>query len=421
MKFFLTLALLAPLIAAAQLRKGADAYFDSRIKTVQLRKLNSELTDPVIVLSSDEQLQLAFDDLNPELRFFSYSIVLCDADWNESNLFFSDYIDGFQTTNISNRESSFNTLIPYQHYTLTIPNEQMQLKKSGCYLLKIFDDDKPDEPLLQKSFWVVERSSISVQASVRKLPLAGNPTCTQQLELTVEHPSVSISRPYSELKLRVEQNGFRYAQLPNPEPAFVRSGVVDYSRNDRNIYPSGSEYRFFDISSLEYHKIRVREIINIDNVYRVLMEEDLPLKQYTYERDINGRYVVLNERYKDYSDTQSDYVDVFLSLHVEQPLRGKVYVFGELSGWELSNDCAMLYSSNRAAYELTVRVKQGYYSYKYVYVDEDGKLDLGKLDACSSETENVYGIFVFYRSSLDRHDRLVNVTWLSTETAPRKR
>ncbi|MDR3297748.1 MAG: DUF5103 domain-containing protein [Prevotellaceae bacterium] len=415
MRYLLALALLAPAIATAQLRKGADACFDSRIKTVQLRKLNSELTDPVVVLGSNEQLQLAFDDLNDELRFFSYSIVLCDADWSESSLFFSDYIDGFQTTNISQRESSFGTLTPYQHYTLAIPNEQMQIKKSGCYLLKIFDDDKPGEVLLQKSFWVVERSSISAQASVRKLPLAGNPACTQQLELKVEHPSTSISRPYSELKLRVEQNGFRYAQLPNPEPAFVRSGVVDYSRNDRNIYPSGSEYRFFDISSLEYYKIRVREIANIDNAYRVLMEEDLPFKQYTYEHDINGRYVVRNERYKDYSDTQSDYVDVFLSLRMEQPLRGQVYVFGELSGWELSNDCAMLYSSSRAAYELTMRVKQGYYNYRYVYVDEDGRLDFGRFDACSSEAENVYGVFVFYRSPLDRHDRLVNVTWVSSQ------
>jgi hypothetical protein len=411
----LALAAALPHLAAGQLRKGADACFDKNIKTIQLRKLNSEMTDPVIVLGSSERLLLSFDDLSEDSRYFSYKIVLCDADWSESNLFFFDYLEGFSDDYISNHERSFSTLVGYLRYTLEFPNQQMQVKQSGSYLLKIYDSNSPGEALFQKSFSVVEASTVGVQASVRKLPLAGNEACSQQLDLTVEHTSFPISQPYTEVKVRVEQNGYRFTDVAAPTPTFIRNGYIDYSHPSKNLYPGGSEYRHFDISSLEYKMLRVREIANINDAYHVLLEQDGIFRQYLYTPDINGRYIIRNERYRSESDTQSDYPNVFLSLHMEQPLSGKVYVFGEISGWELSNDFVMLYDNRRRAYELSIPVKQGYYNYKYVYVDENGSLDMGRIDACSSETENVYGIYVYYRSPTDRHDRLLNVTWVSAQ------
>ncbi|MDR1022764.1 MAG: DUF5103 domain-containing protein [Prevotellaceae bacterium] len=410
-----TLAAALPSFAASPLRKGADACFDRNIKTIQLRKLNSEMTDPVVTLGSGDQLLLSFDDLSEDIRYFSYRVALCDADWSESNLFFSDYIEGFPSDNISNREQSFNTLVGYAHYTLEVPNPQMLLKLSGNYLLKVYDSDNPDEALFQKSFSVVERSAVGVQVGVRKLPLAGNDACSQQLAITVEHPSFPISQPYTEVKVRVEQNGYRFPDVATPTPTFVRSGYIDYSHPSKNLYPGGSEYRHFDVSSLEYKMLRVREILNINGAYRVQVEQDEVFRQYLYNQDINGRYVVRNERYRSESDTQSDYPSVFLSLHMEQPLKGKIYVFGEISGWELSNDFVMLYDSRRRAYELSIPAKQGYYNYKYVYIDENDTLDMGKIDACSSETENIYGVYVYYRAATDRHDRLLNVTWVSAQ------
>jgi hypothetical protein len=411
----LLLAAALPYPSAGQLRKGADACFDKKVKTVQLRKLDSEMTDPVITLGSGEQLLLSFDDLAEDIRYFSYKIVLCDADWGESSLFFSDYIEGFPDGYISNRQQSFNTLVGYAHYTLEIPNPQMQLKLSGNYLVKVYDSDNPENAVLQKSFSVAEPSSVDVRVSVRKLPLAGNDACTQQLDLTVEHPSLPIGQPYTEVKVRVEQNGYRFLHIAPPTPTFIRSSAIDYSHHNKNLYPGGSEYRHFDVTSIEYKTLRVREIVNIDNCYRVMLEQDEAFKQYLYNPDVNGRYVIRSERYRDESDTRSDYPSVFLSLHMEQPLRGKVYVFGEISGWELHNDFVMLYDNRRRAYELSIPAKQGYYSYKYVYVDENGALDMGKIDACSSETENVYGVYVYYRSPADYHDRLLNVTWISSQ------
>lgn len=417
----LTLPLLAaaaaalPYLSVGQLRKGADACFDREIKTVQLRKLDSEMTDPVITLGSDERLLLSFDDLAESIRYFSYKVVLCDADWQESSLFVSDYLEGFPDGYLSDRDPSFNTLVGYAHYALEIPNPQLQLKLSGNYLLKVYDGDNAETVLFQKSFAVVEPSPVGVRVSVRNLPLAGNDACSQQLDITVEHTAFPIGQPYTEVKVRVEQNGYRFLNIPPPTPTFIRSGAIDYSHHNKNLYPGGSEYRHFDISSIEYKTLRVREIANINSRYRVQLEQDEPFKQYLYNPDLNGRYVIRNERYRDESDTQSDYPSVYFSLHAAQPLRGKVYLFGEISGWELHNDFVLLYDSRRRAYELSLPAKQGYYNYKYVYVDEYGALDMGKFDACSSETENIYGVYVYYRSPTDYHDRLLNVTWVRSQ------
>lgn len=411
----LALGAASPYFSAGQLRKGADACFDRNIKTIQLRKLNSEMTDPVITLGSGERLLLSFDDLADDPRHFSYKIVLCDADWAESSLPSSSYLEGFPEGYITDRAQSFGATVSYAHYTLEIPNPQLQVKLSGSYLIKVYDSDNPEEALLQRSFSVAEPSSVGVQVSVRSLPLAGNDPCTQQLNLTVEHPSLPIRQPYTEVKVRVEQNGYRFLNIAPPAPAFIRSGAIDYSLPSKNLYPGGSEYRHFDVSSVEYKMLRVREISTINNLYCVQLEQDEAFKQYLYNPDANGRYVIRSERYRDESDVRSDYPTVFLSLHMKQPLRGRVYVFGEISGWELHNDFVMLYNNRRQAYELSIPVKQGYYGYKYVYVDENGKLDMGKIDACSSETENIYGVYVYYRSPTDLHDRLLNVTWVSSQ------
>jgi hypothetical protein len=304
--------------------------------------------------------------------------------------------------------------VEYTHYTLAVPNEQMQLKLSGNYLLKVYDSENTQEPVFQKSFSVAEPSPINVQTSVRTLPLAGNAPCSQQLNFSVEHPSFTIQQPYTELKVRVTQNGYRFVQQPHPTPTFVKNDAVDFSDFNKNLYTGSSEYRSFDVSTLEYKTLRVRDIALDNNQFQVRVAEDLPFKQYIFSNDMNGRYFIRNQLYTDESEYRSEYPNVYLSLHMEQPLKGKVYVFGELSSWELSNDFVMLYNAARQAYEVTLPLKQGYYDYKYVYVDENGKLDLGKFDGCSSEAENTYGIYVYYRGTTDRHDRLLNATYINS-------
>jgi hypothetical protein len=402
----------------AQLLRGKDACFDKNIKTIQLLKAGSEMTVPIIELNSSEQLTLSFDDLSNESRNFKYKIIHCDADWSKSNLFYSDYINGFEEDNIYNYQSSFNTLVSYIHYKLNIPNDNMRITASGNYLLQVFNDDGENELVFQKSFSVVEyMPQVKIKSSSRNIPLAGNPKCSQQIEFNLEYSRLNVQIPQNDIKVRIEQNGFRQPGIAPPSPTFTRSGYIDYTQYNKNVYTGVSEFRNFDITSFEYRSLTVRKIQIVDKQYHVLLDQDKPPKQYLYQRDINGSYVVRNVRYEQQSDTESDYANVHFSLFMPEPLNGNVYLFGQLTNGELTNSYSMLYNSARQCYELTLLVKQGYYNYKYVYIDESGEIDWSAIDGCSSESENVYGIYVYNKGTGDRYDKLVNVTWLSSQSS----
>ena len=94
---------------------------------------------------------------------------------------------------------------------------------------------------------------------------------------------------------------------------------------------------------------------------------------------------------------------------------GNFYVFGALTDWNTTNDNKMVYNYDKEAYELMLYLKQGYYDYKYVFV-EDGKdiLDETVIEGSHYETRNEYFILVYYRPVGGRFDRLVGFSRLSS-------
>src|SRR5512139_4062872 len=90
--------------------------FDTRIKTVQLYKEGWNLSYPVIKIGSDEKLVLHFDLLGDRTEAYDYTFIHCDKDWNRSDIFPNDYIEGFQENRIEDFKPSFNTTMSYIHY-----------------------------------------------------------------------------------------------------------------------------------------------------------------------------------------------------------------------------------------------------------------------------------------------------------------
>ena len=105
--------------------------YEENIKTVLLHEASHPLNEPFIQLNSNEFLILSFDELGEEANNYSYKIVHCTADWQESDIDAFDYIDGFTQNDIAEYEYSFNTLQDYVQYRLAIPNEDIRLTKSG--------------------------------------------------------------------------------------------------------------------------------------------------------------------------------------------------------------------------------------------------------------------------------------------------
>ena len=75
-----------------------DSVFVSNIKTVRLYAAGNQLTIPVIHLQGNDVLELNFDDLDADVKYYYYTYELCNSDWTPANLGQFDYLKGFTST-----------------------------------------------------------------------------------------------------------------------------------------------------------------------------------------------------------------------------------------------------------------------------------------------------------------------------------
>ena len=126
--------------------------YTQSIKSIVFKSQNKEIQFPIVKLG--ESFQLHFDDLNGDERNYYYKIKYYNYDWTPSNLFQNEYLDGFDNLRIEEYQTSFNTLQPYTHYKLSLPNDQTQFLISGNYLLEIFNE--ADEMIFSRKFLIYE-------------------------------------------------------------------------------------------------------------------------------------------------------------------------------------------------------------------------------------------------------------------------
>ncbi|MDR1348239.1 MAG: DUF5103 domain-containing protein [Prevotellaceae bacterium] len=394
-----------------------DFCFDRDIRTVMAYKTGNEMSEPYMELNSNETITFMFDDLSENPRDFYYVVKHCNADWEEDNLFVGDYMTGFAENNLFRFNSAINTTVFYKNYNFTIPNEDIQITASGNYLLKVYNRYDNRE-VFQKGFKIFE-NKVALTLKYRHIVNYGNDG-KQQLEFSVNRGSLPVQNPYSELKLRIEQNSQRVPAQALPDVSFQNSLIIDYSNATKNIFKGENEYRLFDTRSLAYNAEGVSKIVNQNREYHVLLNIDRPTDKetYQYKRDINGKYYIEADRMvKNSSDKnlEADYVNVYFTIEDINPQSDiTIYVYGALSDWGLKSECRMEYNESRRAYETTLLLKQGYYNYKYVAVDNKMNFLSDFFDESFAQTENEYTVNVYYKGIHDRWDRLVAIESINT-------
>jgi hypothetical protein len=104
----------------------------------------------------ENTLEISFDNLSHNTNQYTYRVIHCDRNWQESSINSYEYLDGFTTNDIVDYELSSNTQQEYTHYWLEFPNSHMQLKASGNYALQVYQDGNQDNVVAEVCFQVVE-------------------------------------------------------------------------------------------------------------------------------------------------------------------------------------------------------------------------------------------------------------------------
>src|SRR5687767_11585933 len=63
-----------------------DFVYKPNIQTVQLHETSWEFAQPLLQFNSGQQLELSFDDLDADKKYYSLTVVHRDAKWNPSDL-----------------------------------------------------------------------------------------------------------------------------------------------------------------------------------------------------------------------------------------------------------------------------------------------------------------------------------------------
>ena len=395
-----------------------DAVFSPEIKSVQLFSNDDQLALPILKLGGDGQLLLKFDDLSGGLKSYSYTIVQCDADWHESFLIQSEYLGGFFENPIDDYALSFNTSMQYSNYQLLIPNDRVQLRYSGNYVLLVYEGNDREKVVLSRRFYVLD-PKVQVTGQVKRATFDPYKGDNQEVDFSVFPTQLKLDDPFREVKVVVVKNNCWDTGIKGLKPIFVRKDELVYDYDKENVFQGGNEYRYFDIRSWKYNGENVDAIGQFDQYYHVTLAKDelRSNKKYFFYREMNGKYrIESQDREVTDPDTECDYGFVHFSLAVPVPLvGGSVHVFGALSDWKTGTETAMVWNDKTKEYELTLLLKQGYYNYQYVYVDKgDQKIDESVLEGSFYETENDYQIYVYYRGLSGRYDQLVGFQQLSS-------
>ena len=415
--FFLFYALPFNGSQASQQDKFEDKIFDSRLKTVQLYKSGWNLSYPIINSGSNDKLELHFDLLDDQPETYYYSFIHCDKNWRESGIFPGDYLDGFPEDQIEDYRPSFNTKINYYHYKLEFPNERINLRLSGNYIIKVYLQGEPEKPVLTKRFMITEDIAV-IRPDVHRPQLTEYYNTGQQVDFTVSYSRLTVNDPYRDISAFILQNGKWFDAKSDLRPDFVGSNEVRYnSLSTKNIFQGGNEYRYFDLKSIRYQSEYIRKIDFINSSYHayLLPSENREFKPYFFWQDFNGKYYVAVQEGRN-MDTEADYIYVYFTVPSTYEVRGgKFYISGALSNWTFNNENMMTYDPAKAQYQGTMLLKQGWYNYEYIFLkDPSPSFEPSVLEGNHYETENDYLILIYYKNPRDRYDRLVGTKLTSS-------
>ena len=424
--YYILLLLILSLVAHAQYHTRS---LNTNIRTLRIQYLSEALEPsgnpqrPYLVLKDgivdgneeDNTLEISFDELSHDTKLYSYKVEHCDRYWNKSNISSYEYLDGFTSADIVDYELSNNTQQTYTHYWFTFPNNDMQLKASGNYLITIYQDGDVNNVVAHVCFSVVE-PLVDIHADIRvntDIELNGR---YQQLDIDLNTAELNL-RDAQDVAVVVTQNGRIDNRVIVNKPTFVEPKKLRYINNKSLIFEAGNEFRHFDSYSVYYAGYHIDRVVYSQGEYHAIIEQDairgtlangaskegLP---YLSDIDANGQWVVNCEK-SDYPDVDAEYMWVHFCLPVKQPIMdAQIFVGGDLFYNQYTADNLMQYDPENQCYYLYAYLKQGGYNYMYCTVGPNGS-SLLPIEGSHWQTENEYAVWVYYRPFGARYDRLV--------------
>ncbi len=373
----------------------------SYIKSVILKAHRVNAFVPIIKLG--EMIDFSFDDLEGDDKEYTYKIDHCDYYWIKSDINSTVYSNGFSEDRIRTSENSFNTYQDYTHYELSIPNQSMQIKISGNYIISIMDED---EDVIFTRRFIIYQPKVEVGVSVHKARKVEDISTMQNVEFVINHPNLRINNPNKEIQVAVYQNNDWNTVINDIQPQFYRGTQLIYKYADATTFFGNNEYLYFDSKDMRSSTNNIRRV-ELKDLYetRLYVDEARLNKPYTFNPDVNGNFFVRSIN-ADNTNYESEYTKVHFFYEKNVDTYEDLYVYGAFNNWKLSDENKMTYNESTHLYETDILLKQGFYNYTYVSVNENYEIDTA-FEGSHYQTENQYNVFVYYKKFGNKYTEVI--------------
>lgn len=390
--------------------------FDRRFRTLKTEVEDNFMSPPVIRLGTNDRILVKFDEIGEDNSYLEYRLIHCDADWQPSRLIESEYLEGFNSVRIEDYAYSTATFVHYVNYLIAFPNEELQIKHSGNYLLQVYDPERPEETLLQTRFQVTENIA-RIEGNVTSRTDMGHNTYWQQLAFEIDCQGIGEFNPYQDIIVYVTQNDREATKRRIMTPLRVSGDKIIYEHLNDLVFGASNEYRRFESVSNSFPGMRVDSLRYMGSNYHVWLKVDEPRQSasYSYDQTQHGRFLVREYNSTD-SDIGADYITVHFLLECPELPSYDIYLDGEFTHDRMDKENQLTYDHRVGGYVAEVPLKQGAYNYQYVTRSrQTGEISTSTIEGDKYETLNEYGIAVYFRPPGARADRLISYRILQME------
>lgn len=385
-------------------QSSAEKTPPSNIKTVTIQEVNSEIQIPIIRFGNP--LLLKFDDINGDEADYYYKIKRFEFNWTPTSLRKQEYLYGMDDQHLQNIDNSYNTLQTFSHYQLTIPNENVNITKSGNYMIEIYNED--EELVFSKKF-ILYKNEANVSVKIKRAQEIKDIDHKQVVQFNITPNVAFFNNPKETIKTLVFKNNNLNNAITNLKPQYTIGNKLIYKYDKKASFPGGNEFFYFDNKDIRGGNISIA-YYELHDLYHNYLYTNTSRRNdyYTYNPDINGGFITRNISAEN-NDTEADYTNVHFSLENYENLGDrKIYVIGNFNNYILDKNSELTYNEKTARYHNTSLIKQGFVNYKFITFT-DNQVDHSLIDGDFYQTENTYTVLVYYRDIGQRFDKVIGI------------
>ena len=378
--------------------------FGQNIQGIQL--FNPNTNDHTPVIKFNQQLVLKFDDLSNSSTIYRYTYKHYDRNWNDDELFFTEFAKGTLNDLIDKFQYSFNTYQKYTHYELTFPNDKIQPIISGNYEIIVYKDS-PSKPLFTKRFSITEDgASIGVQVSRFLDPKNANNN--QRIEVQAVGSGNSMVGNINSISLNIVQNNNWNITKTNIRPSSTLGNKIIFQQMNL-IFPGNNEFYYFNNRTLDQSYDMIARAENDNGILHTHLYPvwAFPMN-YQYQPDVNGAYYFrrTDNGIERNANREGDYSWVHFYLESE-PVDKDIYVLGAFNNFTPNDSNKMFYNESLKMYEAKLFLKQGFYNYILATQHNNNPINFGEVNGSFWQTENLYQAYLYYRPFGRNYDGLL--------------